>query len=76
MLLTQCGEIGLEGKTLPFHYLGVGLSIAVLTLITSYQMPLFIPGYESVEGNDTAGIVEAVGEGVSDFKKGDKVSFA
>ncbi|GAA6059781.1 hypothetical protein JCM10212_003676 [Sporobolomyces blumeae] len=31
-------------------------------------------GKESIEGNDIAGYVEAVGEGVTKFKKGDKVA--
>jgi hypothetical protein len=30
--------------------------------------------WENVEGNDVAGYVEAVGEGVTKFKKGDKVA--
>lgn len=29
--------------------------------------------YEAIEGNDVAGYIEQVGEGVTDFKKGDKV---
>lgn len=33
-----------------------------------------IPSYPFVLGADCAGIVEALGEGVSNFKKGDKVS--
>lgn len=31
-------------------------------------------GNEVVQGNDVAGYVEAVGDGASDFKKGDKVA--
>ncbi|KAI9034528.1 chaperonin 10-like protein [Hyaloraphidium curvatum] len=30
--------------------------------------------YEGIEGNDVAGHIEAVGEGVTEFKKGDKVA--
>lgn len=29
--------------------------------------------FEGIEGNDVAGHVEAVGSGVTEFKKGDKV---
>ncbi|KII86879.1 hypothetical protein PLICRDRAFT_164277 [Plicaturopsis crispa FD-325 SS-3] len=35
---------------------------------------VLLSGLETVEGNDVAGYVEAVGEGVSEFKKGDKVA--
>ncbi|TNY21205.1 chaperonin 10-like protein [Rhodotorula diobovata] len=38
-----------------------------------WKCPLVFEGQERVEGNDVAGYVEAVGEGVTRFKKGDKV---
>lgn len=37
-------------------------------------MSAFTPSYATIEGNDVAGVVEAVGEGVTEFKKGDKAS--
>ncbi len=37
-------------------------------------MAFMFPDYDRVEGNDVAGYIEAVGEGVTEFKKGDKVS--
>jgi hypothetical protein len=35
--------------------------------------PFFIENYPAILGTDSAGVVEAVGEGVTAFKKGDKV---
>lgn len=39
-----------------------------------WKSPLHFPGYEGVEGNDIAGYISAIGEGVTKFKIGDKVS--
>lgn len=36
--------------------------------------PFYLDPYAAVEGNDVAGYVEAVGEGVTKFKEGDKVA--
>ncbi|GAA6014869.1 hypothetical protein JCM10207_002207 [Rhodosporidiobolus poonsookiae] len=36
--------------------------------------PFYMDGYAAVEGNDIAGYVEEIGEGVTKFKKGDKVA--
>lgn len=33
-----------------------------------------VPDEERIEGSDVAGHIEAVGEGVTEFKKGDKVA--
>ncbi|KAJ6560415.1 chaperonin 10-like protein, partial [Mycena capillaripes] len=34
---------------------------------------ILIPEYPAILGNDLAGVIEALGEGVEGFKKGDKV---
>ena len=38
-----------------------------------WKVPEWVPERAAVEGNDIAGHVSAVGEGVTEFKKGDKV---
>ncbi|ORY91701.1 chaperonin 10-like protein [Leucosporidium creatinivorum] len=39
-----------------------------------WKLPFYLAPYAAVEGNDVAGLVEEVGEGVTDYKKGDKVA--
>ena len=47
---------------------------AVASNPKDWKVPLWMPDWEGVEGNDVAGIVESVGKDVQEFKKGDKVS--
>ncbi|GAA5927258.1 zinc-binding alcohol dehydrogenase family protein [Sporobolomyces koalae] len=49
-------------------------NVAVSSNPKDWKMAQFIDGWENIEGNDIAGHVEAVGEGVTKFKKGDKVA--
>jgi len=47
---------------------------AVASNPKDWKVPLWMPDWEGVEGNDVAGIVESVGKDVQEFKKGDKVA--
>ncbi|GAA6042015.1 hypothetical protein JCM8097_009146 [Rhodosporidiobolus ruineniae] len=49
-------------------------NIAVSSNPKDFKIPLYMAPYAAVEGNDIAGHVEQVGEGVTKFKKGDKVA--
>lgn len=47
--------------------------VAVSLNPKDYRVPQWYDR-KSIEGNDVAGNVEALGDGVTDFKRGDKVS--
>ncbi|GAA5984595.1 hypothetical protein JCM5350_008151 [Sporobolomyces pararoseus] len=49
-------------------------NVAVSSNPKDWKMAEMIPDWKNIEGNDIAGYVEEVGEGVTKFKKGDKVA--
>lgn len=48
--------------------------VAVSSNPKDWKLPYYLDPYAAVEGNDVAGLIEEVGEGVTDYKKGDKVA--
>lgn len=49
-------------------------NVAVASNPKDYKFPTRFDAYSSIEGNDVAGTIAAVGEGVTKFKVGDKVA--
>ncbi|BGO98646.1 zinc-binding oxidoreductase [Rhodotorula toruloides] len=49
-------------------------NVAVSSNPKDWKIPFYMAPYAAVEGNDVAGYVEKVGEGVPKFKVGDKVA--
>jgi NADPH:quinone reductase-like Zn-dependent oxidoreductase len=49
-------------------------NVSVASNPKDWMVPAMIPGYASIEGSDIAGVVDSVGEGVTNFKKGDRVA--
>ncbi|GAA5970703.1 hypothetical protein JCM11641_007405 [Rhodosporidiobolus odoratus] len=47
-------------------------NVSVSSNPKDWKLPHYLAPYSAVEGNDIAGYVEAVGEGVTKFKKGEK----
>ncbi|KAL5481118.1 hypothetical protein ACEPAI_10059 [Sanghuangporus weigelae] len=49
-------------------------NVAVASNPKDWKMPIFIPNYTAIEGNDVAGIIVKVGEGVTEYKGGERVA--
>ncbi|KAL5522797.1 hypothetical protein ACEPAG_8815 [Sanghuangporus baumii] len=49
-------------------------NVAVASNPKDWKMPLWIPNYSAIEGNDVAGIIVKVGEGVTEYKGGERVA--
>ncbi|KAL5522799.1 hypothetical protein ACEPAG_8817 [Sanghuangporus baumii] len=49
-------------------------NVAVASNPKDWKMPIFIPNYSAIEGNDVAGIIVKVGEGVTEYKGGERVA--
>ncbi|KAH8918245.1 GroES-like protein [Atractiella rhizophila] len=49
-------------------------NVAVASNPKDWKYPAWVKTWTAVEGSDVAGYVEEVGEGVTDFKKGDQVA--
>ncbi|KAM0746333.1 GroES-like protein [Meredithblackwellia eburnea MCA 4105] len=69
---------GRELKEYPIPTPGQGevliRNIAVSSNPKDWKIPYYMAGYSAVEGNDVAGYIETLGEGVTGFKPGDKVA--
>ena len=64
--------------TLPVPISGPGevliKNVAVASNPKDWKAPHFLPDYEAVEGNDVAGYILRVGEGVTEYKGGERVA--
>ncbi|KAL5481119.1 hypothetical protein ACEPAI_10060 [Sanghuangporus weigelae] len=49
-------------------------NVAVASNPKDWKAPLFTPNYSAIEGNDVAGIIVKVGEGVTEYKGGERVA--
>ncbi|KAL5498915.1 hypothetical protein ACEPAH_1433 [Sanghuangporus vaninii] len=49
-------------------------NVAVAANPKDWKMPIFTPNYSAIEGNDVAGIIVKVGEGVTEYKGGERVA--
>ena len=49
-------------------------NVAVAANPKDWKVPLFIPDYSAIEGSDLAGYVVKVGEGVTEYKGGERVA--
>ena len=64
--------------TLPVSSPGPGevliKDVAVASNPKDWKIPNWLPDYEAVEGNDVAGYIIQVGEGVKEYKGGERVA--
>ncbi|KAL5522724.1 hypothetical protein ACEPAG_8742 [Sanghuangporus baumii] len=49
-------------------------NVAVASNPKDWKIPLFTENYSSIEGNDVAGLIAKVGEGVTEYKGGERVA--
>ena len=49
-------------------------NVAVASNPKDWKAPQFLPDYKAVEGNDVAGYIVRVGEGVTEYKGGERVA--
>jgi NADPH:quinone reductase-like Zn-dependent oxidoreductase len=49
-------------------------NVCVASNPKDFKYPEWNRDWHSIEGNDIAGVVESVGEGVTEFRKGDRVA--
>lgn len=65
-------------QTLPVPNPGPGevliKNVAVASNPKDWKLPGWLPDYEAVEGNDVAGYIVKVGEGVKEYKGGERVA--
>ena len=65
-------------QTFPVPHPGPGevliKNVAVASNPKDYKVPSRIPGYAFIDGNDVAGTIVEVGEGVTEYKGGEKVA--
>ena len=72
------GKSGSKIVTLPVPVPGPNeilvKNVAVASNPKDWKAPQFLPDYEAVEGNDVAGYIVRVGEGVTEYKGGERVA--
>ena len=49
-------------------------NVAVASNPKDWKIPQWIQGYSTIEGNDVAGYIVKVGEGVTEYKGGERVA--
>ena len=77
-LAVLTSKSGSKLVTLPVSSPGPGevliKNVAVASNPKDWKMPNFLSDYEAVEGNDVAGYIIQVGEGVKEYRGGERVA--